>query len=103
MVVGIVFLKQMPKPVQMIAVPMALLGLTLIVGFDWNALSADYKLGVILGFLTAAAYAAYLLTLYRYWYELAERDPTPAHAQTREWCPRLESNQHGNYPTRSLV
>ena len=63
MVVGIVFLKQMPKPVQMIAVPMALLGLTLIVGFDWNALPANYKLGVILGFLTAVAYAAYLLTL----------------------------------------
>lgn len=63
MVVGIVFLRQIPRPVQMLAVPMALLGLVLIVGFDWNALPADYKLGVILGLLTAVAYAAYLLTL----------------------------------------
>ena len=63
MVVGIVFLGQMPRPTQMIAVPLALLGLTLIVGFDWSALSPDYKLGIVLGFLTAVAYAAYLLTL----------------------------------------
>jgi drug/metabolite transporter (DMT)-like permease len=63
MIVGIVFLRQMPRPVQMLAVPLALLGLALIVGFDWNALPTDYKMGVFLGFLTAAAYAAYLLTL----------------------------------------
>ena len=63
MIVGIVFLRQIPRPVQMLAVPLALFGLALIVGFDWDALSADYKIGVMLGFLTAVAYAAYLLTL----------------------------------------
>jgi len=63
MIVGIVFLRQMPKPVQMFAVPLAFLGLILIVGLDWNALPKDYKLGIIFGFLTAAAYACYLLTL----------------------------------------
>ncbi len=63
MIVGIVFLRQMPKPVQMFAVPLAFLGLILIVGLDWNALPKDYQLGIIFGLLTAAAYASYLLTL----------------------------------------
>lgn len=63
MFAGIVFLGQMPKPIQLVAAPLALLGLALIVGFDWQALSADYQLGIVLGFLTAAAYACYLLTL----------------------------------------
>jgi drug/metabolite transporter (DMT)-like permease len=63
MIVGIVFLRQMPRPVQMFAVPLAFLGLILIIGLDWDALPNDYKLGVIFGLLTAAAYASYLLTL----------------------------------------
>ena len=63
MIVGIAFLRQMPTPTQMLAVPLALVGLSLIVGFDWGALPGDYKQGVILGFLTAVAYACYLLTL----------------------------------------
>lgn len=63
MIVGIVFLRQIPKPMQVLAVPLALVGLALIVGLDWSALPEDYKLGVIFGFLTAATYAGYLLTL----------------------------------------
>lgn len=63
MVAGIVFLGQVPRPVQMLAVPLALLGLALIVGFDWGALPPNYELGIVLGFLTALAYACYLLTL----------------------------------------
>lgn len=63
MIVGIVFLRQMPRPVQMFAVPLAFLGLILIIGLDWDALPKDYKLGVIFGLLTAVAYASYLLTL----------------------------------------
>ena len=63
MIVGIVFLRQMPRPVQMFAVPLAFVGLILIIGLDWDALPKDYKLGVIFGLLTAVAYASYLLTL----------------------------------------
>ncbi len=65
MIAGIVFLRQIPRTAQVIAVPLALLGLAMIVGFDWGSLPADYKLGVILGILTALAYACYLLTLRR--------------------------------------
>lgn len=63
MIVGIVFLRQMPTRTQWIAVPLALVGLTLIVGVDWNDLPANYRLGVIYGFATAVVYAAYLLLL----------------------------------------
>ncbi|MCJ7590428.1 MAG: DMT family transporter [Woeseiaceae bacterium] len=63
MIAGIVLLRQTPRPAQIIAVPLALVGLALIVGFDWATLPENYKLGVVLGLLTAMAYAAYLLTL----------------------------------------
>lgn len=63
MIAGIVLLRQIPRPAQVVAVPLALLGLALIVGFDWATLPENYKLGVILGLLTAMAYACYLLTL----------------------------------------
>ncbi len=60
---GILFLRQKPSLVQIVAVPLALLGLGLIIGLDWGALSSDYQLGVIFGLATAVAYAGYLLTM----------------------------------------
>lgn len=63
MLAGIVVYRQAPRPVQVIAVPLALLGLGLIVGFDWKELPQDYRLGVIFGLLTAVAYASYMLTM----------------------------------------
>ncbi|MFC1883181.1 DMT family transporter [Thermodesulfobacteriota bacterium] len=46
-----------------LSVPIGLFGLYLIMGSDWSALSPDYKLGVLLGLLTALSYSCYLLTL----------------------------------------
>ncbi len=63
MLAGIVLYRQVPKPIQVVAVPLALLGLGLIVGFDWSELPPDYRLGVLFGLLTAVAYAGYLLTM----------------------------------------
>jgi len=63
MLAGIILYRQAPRPVQLVAVPLALLGLGLIVGFDWSELPADYRLGLIFGLLTAVAYAGYLLTM----------------------------------------
>ena len=63
MLAGIVLLRQTPRPMQFFAVPMALFGLTLIVGLDWSDLPPDYQLGVVFGLLTAVVYAAYLLSL----------------------------------------
>jgi drug/metabolite transporter (DMT)-like permease len=63
MLAGIVLLGQRPRALQVIAVPLALFGLALIVGFDWQSLPEDYRLGVVFGILTAIAYAGYLLTM----------------------------------------
>ncbi|MDX1516876.1 MAG: DMT family transporter [Woeseiaceae bacterium] len=60
---GALLLKQRPSAQQLIAVPLALVGLGLIVGVDWSALSTNYQLGVVFGLLTAVAYAGYLLTM----------------------------------------
>ncbi len=60
---GVLFLGQKPRAVQLIAVPLALLGLGLIIGLDWGSLPVDYQLGVVFGLATAVAYAGYLLTM----------------------------------------
>ena len=61
MLAGLLLLGQRPHLLQLVAIPLALFGLGLIVGFDWNALSSDYRSGVILGLLAALFYAGYML------------------------------------------
>ena len=68
---GVLFLGQKPRLVQLIAIPLALAGLGLIVGFDWSALAAEYRWGVIAGLLTGLFYAAYMLMM-----RAARRDAT---------------------------
>jgi len=63
MLAGILVLRQRPSAVQLVAVPLALIGLGMIVGFDWKTLPTDYRLGIIFGLLTALVYAGYLLTM----------------------------------------
>lgn len=63
MLAGVILLRQRPRPMQLVAVPLALFGLGMIVGFDWRSLPEDYRLGVIFGLLTAVAYAGYMLTM----------------------------------------
>lgn len=50
---------------QKAAIPVAILGLVLLVGTDWSSFSPAYQLGVILGLITACCYAGYILTLRR--------------------------------------
>ena len=63
MFAGVVLLRQKPSAMQLLAVPLALVGLLMIVGLDWQGLPDDYRLGVIFGLLTAMMYAGYLLSL----------------------------------------
>jgi len=63
MAAGAFLLRQRPRTGQLVAVPLALFGLGLIVGFDWQGLPGDYRLGVVFGLLTAVCYAGYLLTM----------------------------------------
>ncbi len=76
MFAGIVFLKQKPHARQIVAVPLAILGLALIVGLDWSDLPSDYRIGVVLGLLTACAYAGYLLSLRASRCDATDRLPT---------------------------
>ncbi len=78
MLAGIALLRQPPRPVQLVAVPLALVGLGMIVGFDWRSLPGDYRLGVVFGLLTAVAYAGYMLTM------RAARTNSPHPLPTRE-------------------
>ena len=63
MLAGLLLLQQRPRPLQLFAVPLALFGLGLIVGFDWSDLPGDYRLGVVFGLLAALTYAGYMLTM----------------------------------------
>lgn len=62
-IVGFLFLKEHPTLIQWLSIPVALLGLALIVGLDWSQIDSSYKLGIFLGLLTAVCYAAYVLSL----------------------------------------
>ena len=48
---------------QIIAIPMAIAGLTLVAGVGWVEQTAEYQWGIVLGLLTALTYAAFLLSL----------------------------------------
>ena len=63
MAAGALLLNQRPNRMQLAAVPLAIAGLALIVGFDWDSFSADYQLGIVFGLLTAGCYAGYMLTM----------------------------------------
>jgi len=60
---GAVILRQPPTARQLIAIPLALFGLALIVGVDWQALAAEYRRGILFGLGAAVTYAGYLLSM----------------------------------------
>lgn len=62
---GVLFLGQRPSLRQLIAIPLAIVGLAMVVGLDWSVLSVDYRAGVILGLLTAVCFAGYMLFMRR--------------------------------------
>lgn len=72
---GALLLREKPGPVQLAAAALAFAGLTLILGPDWSSLGSGFRLGVLLGFLTAMSYAGYLLCLRRA--RRGARDPVP--------------------------
>ena len=55
------FLKQRISRLFALAVLIALCGLFLITGFDWETIAGHYKLGIFLGLLTAIFYSGYIL------------------------------------------
>ena len=60
---GAMFMGEKVSPKFFFAILMAILGLFLVVGIQWNQLGSQYKTGVYLGLATAVAYTAFLLAL----------------------------------------
>jgi drug/metabolite transporter (DMT)-like permease len=63
--VGILFLGEKSGLRYYFSIPLAITGLILIVGFDWDALQSSYKKGIYFGLLTAVCYSFFLLSLKR--------------------------------------
>lgn len=60
---GLLFFKERVSWRVLGAVPLAVLGLYLIVGFQWKAFTPDYRFGILLGLIAALCYAGYLVFL----------------------------------------
>jgi drug/metabolite transporter (DMT)-like permease len=60
---GLVILREPPTARQLVAIPLALFGLALIVGIDWDQLAAGYRRGILFGLAAAVTYAGYLLCM----------------------------------------
>lgn len=63
MAASALLLRQRPTLLQLLAVPLAVLGLAIIVAPEWNGSNPDYRLGVLFGVLTAMSYAGYMLCM----------------------------------------
>lgn len=61
--IGVLFLKERLKPISILSMPLALLGLYLVVGYDWRQLDTSYRQGLYYGLATAVCYGGFLLTL----------------------------------------
>jgi len=61
--VGVLFLRERLHLRFLMALPLALLGLYLLVGGSWRALTEAYRWGIVLGLLTALCYSGFLLIL----------------------------------------
>jgi len=63
MLFGIIFFNERPRWSFYFAMPLAIFGLALVVGVDWATATKNYKLGVMLGFLSGLGYAASVICL----------------------------------------
>ena len=60
---GVNILREPPSSRQLLPIPLARFGLTLIVGVHRDGLSLEYLTGIIIGLAAAATYAGYLLSM----------------------------------------
>lgn len=63
--IGVLFLGERLSLIFAISIPMAMAGLFLIVGIDWQTMSATYRTGVYYGLAAAVCYSAFLISLRR--------------------------------------
>ncbi len=61
--VGILFFKEKLRPVYLVSVPLAVIGLLLVVGIRWDLLGEKYRLGIYAGMATSVFYSGFLLSI----------------------------------------
>jgi len=61
--IGILFFGEKIRLRFLFSIPIAILGLFMMIGLEWSNLSMDYRTGIYLGLLTAVCYAGFLLSL----------------------------------------
>lgn len=61
--VGVLLLKERYSGLLLLALPLAVVGLFLIVGLEWPEMTGPYKIGVYFGLATALFYASYIISL----------------------------------------
>lgn len=61
--VGIIFFREKIRIIFILSLPLAMLGLYLIIGVNRDTLGEEYRAGIYYGFATAACYIGFLLTL----------------------------------------
>jgi drug/metabolite transporter (DMT)-like permease len=62
-IVGVLFLHEKIRITAFVSIPVAFLGLFMVMGVDWQTLDRIYRLGVYCGLATAFFYSAYILLL----------------------------------------
>lgn len=60
---GILFLKEPVRLVYILSLPLAFVGLFMIVGINWSHLEPSYRVGVYYGLTASVFYAAFILSL----------------------------------------
>ncbi len=73
--VAVLFFRERLTLKMILSMVLAVVGLLMVVGHDWNSLGPDYRLGIWLGIITAVCYTSYLLSLR--WVGGMENTPPP--------------------------
>jgi drug/metabolite transporter (DMT)-like permease len=61
--ISVLFLKERMRWQIVVAIPAAFVGVAMIIGVDWAALSQGYRTGIVFGMATAVCYSAFLLVM----------------------------------------
>lgn len=61
--VSFLFFGQKVRPLFIVSLPLAFLGLVLVIGYEWSSLPDNFRTGVYLGLAAALFYAVFLLSL----------------------------------------
>lgn len=65
-IISLLFFGQPLRWLFLVSLPLAFLGLFLVVGINWHNLSDQYQIGVIFGLITALFYAVFILSLRKF-------------------------------------